>query len=604
MPELVAAQIAAGEVIERPAAVLKELLENAFDAGAQRITVEIERAGRERIAVHDDGAGIPAADVPLAFHRHATSKLTSVDDLSALVSYGFRGEALPAIAAAAGSLRLTTRTADAAAACEIEFELGRSGGPQPAARAPGTSVEVIDLFAGQPARRAFLAGARAERAALLRAAGDAVLANPDRSLRVVLDGRTPLEHTPSDALQPLEADDEVHDGAHLDAPLRLAAAAVFNPDAARRAFWLEAHSARGEIALDGLAGAPQDARRTRDRLRLFVNGRPVHDRRLAFAVQEAYRDWLGSGEFPLAVVRLRVPPHAVDVNVHPAKAEVKLRDPDAAFSLLQRTIRAALAEGRAAAPLRLGRSTRHADLEYAADQPQQALPGGLGRTRAVAEAAVDHTALETDHEPFTSKPSSPEQRRPQPVLPPLRTIGQLHRTFIIAEGPAGLVLVDQHGAHERIVYERLLQAANATSAAAQPLLTPILLTLDADEAVHWNTTAEQLRSLGFDAEPFGDRVLRLRAIPAACSAADAERLIRGVLAELSSDRGDPERFDRAAAATACHGSVRRGQALDQATMASLLRDLERCRNPHACPHGRPTLIEISSDDVLRKFGRK
>jgi DNA mismatch repair protein MutL len=602
LSEHVAAQIAAGEVVERPAAALKELLENALDAEARRITVEIESAGRERIAVHDDGRGIPRSELALAFRRHATSKLARVDDLGRLNSYGFRGEALPAIAAAAGRLRLTSRSASEQTAGAIEFVRGAASAPRPAARAVGTSVEVHDLFAGQPARRAFLAGARAERAAILRVAADAVLANPARSLRISLDGRTPLDHAAVDGL----AD---------EAALREALASVFSPEAAHRAVWIEARSERAEIALDGFAGSPADARRTRDRIRLFVNGRPVHDRRLSFAVQDAYRDWLAAGEFPLVVARLNLPPAAVDVNIHPAKTEVKLRDPDAAFSLLGRTIREALARERSGSPMRLAGPNEHpggaadsAAHERTADSaaapggvqartpiPRMAAPATGPRLHAVAEAAV--------------LPGLPGlEPAPAAALPPLRMVGQLHRTFIIAEGPGGLVLVDQHAAHERVMYERLLAASSRSDEdSAQPLFEPLLLALDAEQAANWDAAAPRLRQLGFDADLFGERTLRLRALPGALAAANAETLVGAVLAELSagrSGREEPERFDRAAASAACHGSVRRGQVLDPAAMAALLRDLEACENPHSCPHGRPTLIEIPADDVLRRFGRK
>ena len=606
LPERVAAQIAAGEVIERPAAVLKELLENALDAGAERIAVEIEAAGRERICVHDDGRGIPAEQVTLAFRRHATSKLARVDDLGRLSSYGFRGEALPAIAAAAGRLRLTTRSGSERTASLIEFERGLSSGVRPAARAVGTSVEVHDLFAGQPARRAFLAGARAERAAILCVASDAVLASPARSLRLSSDGRRPLEHQAASELGG-------------EAALREGLSSVFSPQAAERAVWFEARSDRAELGLDGLAGAPDDARRTRDRIRLFVNGRPVHDRRLSFAVQEAYRDWLDSGEFPLVVARLTVPPEAVDVNIHPAKTEVKLRDPAAAFSLVGRTLREALSGERSGSPRRLRTGAvrapvRSADLQTerpaaagdatggtglapeAAAMPRMAVPVGEHIRRSVAEAA-----------PLPSFAADGSGA----ALPPLRMVGQLHRTFIIAEGPSGLVLVDQHGAHERVVYERLLglrresgSGVSAGSAAIQPLLEPLLLALDAEESANWSAAADRLGRLGFDAELFGERTLRLRALPGAVAAADAETVIRGVLTDLTPERVELERFDRAAASAACHGSVRRGQVLDTAAMTALLRDLERCENPHSCPHGRPTLIEISADDVLREFRRK
>ncbi len=616
LPERVAAQIAAGEVIERPAAVLKELVENALDAGAGRVVIELRQAGRELIAVHDDGVGIAADELALAFRRHATSKLAVVDDLARLESYGFRGEALPAIAAAAGRLRLTTRTVAQAGAALIEFERGRQIGPRPAARAVGSSVEVFDLFAGQPARRAFLAGQRAERSALLRAASDSVLAHPDCSLRLTIDGRTPLAHEPAGASDPLEA-------------LRAAVATVFRAEAAQRALALEAASERAAVSLDGFAGSADDARRTRDAIRLFVNGRPVHDRRLSYAVQEAYRDWLPAGSFPLVVARLTVPPDAVDVNIHPAKTEVKLRDPDAAFSLLGRTIREALSRDRFASPRRLdadrgsGADQTSAESQQAATaarpepadiptpsgltpMPRMALPQRSARTAAVAESTPALTmALGATGELGIAEGTANR-------LPPLRMVGQLHRTFIIAEGPQGLVLLDQHAAHERVMYERLLASSAGSGGApsgsgiraSQPLLTPLLLSLDAQEAANWDAAAERLGELGLEAELFGERSLRLRALPAALAAADAETLLRGVLSDLGPGRDEPQRFDRAAASAACHGSVRRGTVLDPPAMTALLRDLEQCANPHSCPHGRPTLVEISADDVLRQFRRK
>lgn len=582
----VAAQIAAGEVIERPAAVLKELLENSLDAGASRISVEVDAAGRERIAVHDDGCGIPAEQLALAFARHATSKLRRADQLFELTTYGFRGEALPAIAAAAGRVTLTTRTDDRMAAARISFIDGQASAVQPAARAPGTSVELIDLFANQPARRAFLAGQRAERNALVRVATDAILTNPNTSLRLKIDGREVLNHQPGET-----TGDEFAPGE--TALLRQAWASVFGPGPSQRAINLFAAS-EDTLRLDGLAGAAQDSRRNRDGMRIFVNGRPIHDRRLSYAIQEAYRDWLPSGRFPLAVVRLAVPPADVDVNVHPAKTEVKLRHADRAFSLVQRALRDALREDRSVAPARLQSPlARRSDLEYADERPPfEPVQPSLSRTPRSAIPA--HSA-----EPVANAAAGPFR------LPPLRMVGQLHRTFIVAEGPNGLVLVDQHGAHERVVYERLLAAkAAGHEPSRQPLLDPPIITLDASESAAWSAAKDALAELGFELDPFGDRAIRLRALPAALpTIGDAERLLRGILADLGAVDRPPDRFDSAATSAACHGSIRRGAPLDPPAMAALLRDLERCRNPHSCPHGRPTLVEIASDDLLREFGR-
>ena len=440
LPDAVAALIAAGEVIERPAAVLKELLENSVDAGARRISIELVDAGRERIAVHDDGQGIPADELAVAFERHATSKLRHADELYRLHSYGFRGEALPAIAAAAGRLSFVSCTGDSLAAARISFSDGRCEGVQPAARAPGSSVELVDLFANQPARRAFLAGRRAERTALVRVASDLVLAHPGLSLRLSIDGRELLNHQPSELGDPASTDD--------GASLRNALAGVFGSAAGQRAIFVESDHDDEALRLDGFAGAPEDSRRNRDAIRIFVNGRGIQDRRLSYAIQEAYRDWLPAGRFPLAVVRLQVPADEVDVNVHPAKSEVKLLHADRAFSLVQRSLREALAQHRAHAPVRLGRGSglrSRPDLEYAdeSDGPFAPLQASLERSPRSA------VPLAGAHPPeLTSAPKS--------ALPPLRTVGQLHRTFIVAEGPNGLVMIDQHGAHERVIYERLL----------------------------------------------------------------------------------------------------------------------------------------------------
>ena len=641
LPREVAAQIAAGEVVERPAAALKELIENALDAGARRITAQAEGAGLERLSVRDDGAGIAADQLERAFRRHATSKLERAEQLWSLRSYGFRGEALPALAAAAGRLEAATRAADEAVGARITFEQGRLLGVERCARAPGTAIELRELFAPQPARRAFLPGARAERAALARVASDAALARPEVGLRLELEGRAALRHDP--ALGDREA------------ALREAWAAVFGAESAERALGWSGADDEAELRVEGLAGAPRDARRGRDGLRLFVNDRPVRDRSLAWALQEAYRGRLPEGRFPLVVARIRLPAAAVDVNVHPTKAEVQLREPARVFSLLQRSLREALAAHPATPLLRARRPD--ADLEWAPlspdagavqgrieGAPPQEMEAAGGAGAESAPAPVEDAGAAPGVDPRRALPASGgavapaaermgqrEQRGRR--LAPLRMVGQLHRTFIIAEGEGGLALVDQHAAHERVVYERLLAARGAGAPARQPLLDPPLLQLGAAEAAVWREAAERLDALGFELDAWGEDALRLRAAPAAgergalrlaaglaagaasggaepLSAAEAERWLREVLAELAADPrgrgaagGEDERFDRVAASVACHGSVRRGAALDAPAMTALLRQLEACDDPHSCPHGRPTMVEIAAADLLREFGR-
>ena len=647
LPASVAGQIAAGEVVERPAAALKELLENALDGGARRITVELEGAGLERLAVRDDGAGIRAAELELAFRRHATSKLSRAEQLWTLAGYGFRGEALAAIAAAAGRLLASSRAVGDPVGAQISYLGGRLQGLERCARGPGTSVELWELFAQQPARRAFLPGPRSERAALTRVAADAVLARPEVGLRLELEGRVTLRHDPQ--------------AAHSDGgepALREAWASVFGAEPAERAIWWAGEDA--ELRVEGLAGAPRDGRRGREGLRLFVNGRPVRDRSLAWALQEAYRGWLPAGRFPLVVARLSAPAEQVDVNVHPTKAEVQLREPARAFSLLQRALRAALAGQASSSTLRLRRPDR--DLEWApqpeggiadagiapdaaalqgriesaaepAADPRRALPrGAAAAAPSTAPDAVPDAMPGTVSGPAPGSRSSAASGAAEPLpgsasrsrrreLAPLRMVGQLHRTFVIAEGEQGLVLVDQHAAHERVVYERLLAArsvagrpAAADERARQPLLDPPVVALDAAESAVWSQAAEALAALGFELDEWGERALRLRAVPAGprlleargeLTAAGAERWLRDVLAELGGDtrRANEQRFDRVAASVACHGSVRRGVVLDAPAMVALLRQLEACADPHSCPHGRPTLVEIAAADLLREFGR-
>ena len=646
----VAGQIAAGEVVERPAAALKELLENALDGGARRITVELEGAGLERLAVRDDGAGIRAAELELAFRRHATSKLSRAEQLWSIDGYGFRGEALAAIAAAAGRLLASSRAAEEPVGAQISYLGGRLQGLERCARGPGTSVELWELFAQQPARRSFLPGPRAERAALTRVAADAVLARPEVGLRLELEGRVTLRHDPATA-----------EGGGEPA-LREAWASVFGAEPAERAIWWAGEDA--ELRVEGLAGAPRDGRRGREGLRLFVNGRPVRDRSLAWALQEAYRGWLPAGRFPLVVARLSAPAEQVDVNVHPTKAEVQLREPARAFSLLQRALRAALAGQASSSTLRLRRPDL--DLEWApqadgeiadagvapdaaalqsriesaaarpgeaAADPRRALPrGAAAAAPSTAPEAVPDAMLGAASGPAPGSPSSAASGVAEPPpgsasrsrrrgLAPLRMVGQLHRTFVIAEGEQGLVLIDQHAAHERVVYERLLAArsvagrpAAADERARQPLLDPPVVALDAAESAVWSQAAEALAALGFELDEWGERALRLRAVPAGpglleargeLTAAGAERWLRDVLAELGGDtrRANEQRFDRVAASVACHGSVRRGVVLDAPAMVALLRQLEACADPHSCPHGRPTLVEIAAADLLREFGR-
>ena len=683
LPPAVADAIAAGEVIERPASAIKELLENACDAGARRIEVEVEGAGLSRIRVRDDGLGMTPAELPIAFRRHATSKLRGLEDLSALHSYGFRGEALPSLAAVA-ALECTSRPAAERLGARLRIGAGiepdaRPGtepvgappgtepvgappGTEPVGAPPGTTIELRDLFARQPARLRFLPGPRSERAAIARVCGDTALARPEIALRLRLDGRELLA-TPG--LPP-----ERHDEAARTGSRRAALAQIWGPETAAAALPFAAErelEAGGVLRVSGLAAPPPHGRARRDGLRLFVNGRPITPGALAHAVEGAYAELLPRGRRPLAAVFVEAPPSRVDANVHPAKATVKLADERALFSLLQRALRETLL-GR---PALGGRAPGGAEEAMPGGAAQVARPpdflrrdpagpdgdGPDGRWRRLQRLRAlggETPQAETGAAPDAAQPDWPNPNRPQPDWPPLdpagpdptgpgpaagrerglpglpllRLVGQLRATFLVAEGPEGMLLVDQHAAHERVVYERLLArrgaapseqgASQQQAPEQQALLEPVLVELGAAQAAALAGHDAALAALGFTLEPFGERALRVRALPlallgggplAGATGAGAGARVRAALESILDDLGDPDavrggRHDPVAASAACHGSVRAGMTLAPSEMAALLRDLEACHNPHTCPHGRPTFVGFPAADLERQFGRR
>ncbi len=678
LPPAVADAIAAGEVIERPASAIKELLENACDAGARRIEVEVEGAGLSRIRVRDDGLGMTPAELPIAFRRHATSKLRGLEDLSALHSYGFRGEALPSLAAVA-ALECTSRPAAERLGARLRIgariepgappgaePAGAPPGIEPVGAPPGTTIELRDLFARQPARLRFLPGPRSERAAIARVCGDAALARPEIALRLRLDGRELLA-TPG---LPPERDDE----AARTGSRRAALAQIWGPETAAAALSFAAErelEAGVVLRVSGLAAPPPHGRARRDGLRLFVNGRPITPGALAHAVEGAYAELLPRGRRPLAAVFLEAPPWRVDANVHPAKATVKLADERALFSLLQRALREALL-GRPAlggrAPGGAGEAmpgevaqgpardddggamaagmTRPPDflrrdlVAPDGDAPDGGVPGvdepdgrwrRLQRLRALGgetppgEPGAAPDASQSDRptpdwaalDPAGPDPTAGRERA-LPGLPLLRLVGQLRATFLVAEGPEGMLLVDQHAAHERVVYERLLARRGAATPEQQALLEPVLVELGAAQAAALAGHDAALAALGFTLEPFGERALRVRALPlallgggplAGAAGTGSGARVRAALESILDDLSDPDavrgrQHDPVAASAACHGSVRAGMTLAPSEMAALLRDLEACHNPHTCPHGRPTFVGFPAADLERQFGRR
>ena len=533
----VADAIAAGEVVERPASVVKELVENALDAGARRINVEIRGAGRTLIRVADDGAGIPPAELRLAFQRHATSKVASLADLESIGTLGFRGEALASIAAVAG-------VECSSGGARIRLRAGQvleEGGSAPA---PGTVFEVRELFANTPARLRFLMSEATETAACLRVVQQFALLHPGLRFRCEVEGRVSLQT----------------DGAGLMS----AVAAIHGGPAAGSMLAVSWPGVRGAVS------QPRLSRGNREGVLLAVNGRPIASRALAFALEECYRGSLERGRYPLAVIDLEVDPSSIDVNVHPAKREVKFRDEGAVFATLQKAVRAALAGSEA---------------------PRLRVPAGA----AIAGTAGEAPQL-TLHTPAAAMAEAAAAERPETL--PLRPLGQVLDGYLVAEGPDGVVLIDQHAAHERVLFNRFRARLEAGSPVSQALLIPLVMEVDPATAALVAEGAGQLAGLGFELEPFGPRAVRLLAGPAETPPGRLEAALTEVLAGLRADS-----VDDALASLACHSAVRFGDRLEPAEQRRLIEELESTTPDATCPHGRPTRLLLDWQELKRHFRR-
>ncbi len=572
LPPEVAARIAAGEVIERPVSVVRELLDNAIDAGAKRVRVTIVEGGLRSIEVNDDGRGIPPDQIEVAFERHATSKIAGASDLRRVETLGFRGEALGAIVAAA-EVDIVTRAEGepvGVAALLVDREVVRRS----ARAAPvGTTITVRELFAKVPARRNFLGSASSEGRQITTLVSHYALAYPDIAFRLEA-GRRPFQTSG-------------------DGNLRHAVAAVYGAEQGD-AMLDVAHEENG-IAVAGLTGPPSLHRGNRTGIALFVNGRWVQSAALRFAVSDAYQSELPGGRYPVASVALHVPAEAVDVNVHPAKAEVRFRDQRGVARVLRHAILKAL-EGAEPVGWTLGDAPAAETTPAEAPRPslrerlqppesgdaQQTLAGDLGRAAPSGAEAGSRTQRET--------------------LPLLRVVGQVATTYIVAEGPDGMYLIDQHAAHERVVFDRL-KAREGGEDAVQPLLEPVLVELDRTAAAVFEEHGGHLERLGLALEPFGDAACLVRAAPPGFGDGDIAGGLRAMLEKLGDERRVADPFDRAAASVACHSSVRAGMALSLEEMRQLVEDLGATASPRTCPHGRPTLIHVRQEALDRQFGR-
>jgi DNA mismatch repair protein MutL len=545
LPSHVADAIAAGEVVERPASVVKELVENALDAGGRRLTVEVRGAGRTLVRVTDDGAGIPGEDLELAFQRHATSKLAELADLEAIGTLGFRGEALASVAAVAD---VECRSQGA----RIRIRGGEVLERAAAIPTPGTVLEMRDLFARTPARLKFLKSDATETAACVKAVQAYALLYPHVRFELSVDGRTALR-TPGSG------------------ELRAAIGAVLGERVAG-----EMREAVGE-GVRGMVSEPRLSRGGRDAILLAVNHRPIASRSLTFAIEECYLGSLEKGRYPITVLDLELDPGELDVNVHPAKREVRFRAERAVFASVQRAVRSALTGSR--------------PYQLAPPPPSPAMSTALHDLRQP-----------TLHEPRPVYDAPPAGPVPPTAAGMLRPLGQVDGSYLIAEGAEGLVLVDQHAAHERILYNRFLLRLQEQDPASQALLLPETLDAEPGQVAAASDHGDRLRALGFAVEPFGPGMLRLLAGPAETPPERLPAALLELLTVLADSRPEDSR-ERMAASLACHSAVRFGDPLDPAEQRRLLQELESTDHSITCPHGRPTRLVLTWQELKQHFRR-
>lgn len=580
LPPDVADKIAAGEVVERPASVVKELLENSIDAGATDIHIEIREGGRRLIRVADNGSGIPADQVGLAFARHATSKLGAVEDLDHIATLGFRGEALASIAAVSQAT-LLSRPRDQAIGQFLRLEGGEIRRQESRGGPAGTVLTVENLFYNVPARQKFLRQPQTETGHIHAVVSHYALAHPAIRFRLTADGRPLFQSSGNGKL--------------LDVLI-----ALYGLEIAEQMIEIqpeEGAPAPG-LAVRGFVGVPALHRATRSHIVLFCNRRWIQDRSLTHAVAQAYHTLLPVGRHPVAVVLLELPADEVDVNVHPTKREVKFRQANQVFSAVQRAVRRTLLDQ---APIP---AAGHTPRTWAS--PDWERRGSLLRPEG---GVTPQMALEF-YRPLDGLDLGPAEAPLEPVgavrLPLLRVVGQVGQTYIVAEGPQGMYLIDQHAAHERVLYEQMMAGHSNGSIASQALLEPLHLNLDPQLAAVLEENREALNQIGFQVEPFGGASYLLRAVPAILVVPDLEAALIDILELLR--QGDDPLFSRAEErliATVCkRAAIKAGQTLAPDEMQKLIRQLEQCASPRTCPHGRPTVVHFTVEQLEREFGRR
>jgi DNA mismatch repair protein MutL len=548
-PEVVS-KIAAGEVVERPASVVKELIENSLDAGATQIAVEAQGGGVELIKVSDNGAGIPASELELAFHRYATSKIGDLSDLEKISSLGFRGEALPSIAAVT-EVEIFTQTSSETVGSYMYLRKGEVLRTESRARSQGTTITVRRLFHYFPARLKFLKSVNTENSHIANLASQYALAFPEVKFSLILDKRPSLHTTGNGNLRQVISD-------------------IYGSELAQSMLQVDQNDGLPKVS--GLTSPPSLARSNRNYLSFFVNRRWVRSPLLTRATEEAYRGLLMDGQHPIAAINISLPTQELDVNIHPAKAQIKFCHEQAVFSSVHKAVEEALAR----TPIASSKSV-----------PFSVSSGQWQSPRMIMD----------------NEPAFVVAQLPAMELPVLRVLGQLANTYIIAEGPNGLYLIDQHAAHERILYDRISAQWAQKEVEVQGLLQPTTIELSPREEETLRASKEFLSEFGFTIEPFGDRSYVIRAIPALMARANIIEIISALLDSLASKESPNPWEEKITQSLACHGAIRAGQQLSNEEMRELIKQLEQTKQPRACPHGRPTMIHLSSHQLEREFGR-
>ena len=594
-----ASRIAAGEVIERPASVVKELVENSLDAGSTRIDVTVMGGGARSISVVDNGQGIPAGELSTAFERFATSKIDESSDLIAIGTLGFRGEALPSISSVA-RVEAVSRHAESNAGARYLIDFGKLGKVEPAAAPQGTRIEVAGLFQNVPARLKFLGSAGRELSRIQSMLSSLALLDPGVAFSLTADGRERLR--------------TIGSGKLIDA-----VSGVYGAKVVEQMIEID-EDQLAPFSVDGLVSSPSLNRSNRTYITISVNGRWIQSRRLSYAIEQAYYGFMPERRFPIAVARIKTPLDDVDANVHPAKAEVRFLREDLVYSVVQRAVRGVLSASAPVHELGAGRAAGSIGLlrtpgRTLTSEDFRSLGSGVSPNHRTNENfnqwAEPSTLVEQTRfsDPSTSDLQlSQTSQTPKETLPVLRVVGQARETYIVAEGPDGIYLMDQHAVHERIMFEKVKQKFNDNGSESQPLLEPVTVDLapGAMSVVHEHL--DELNRVGWGAEEFGANSLIIRSVPASlsthASGDGAGRVFVGVLDELIEGGSGESWREHMLATIACHSSVRAGQVLSTEECKDLIRQLEKAEHPNTCPHGRPTIVQITVNDLEREFKRR